>query len=141
MTDFVIEKMEESDREAIREICCDTGNTGKDIRPLIDDENLFADIWTLYYTDYEPQSAFVARVGGKTVGYLTGCLDTRHFNRVFSRKLIPLIIFKAARGHYRLGSKTLIYLKNILSQLLKGKVYPPLHLYPAHLHININIAS
>ena len=61
--------MELRDKAAIRKICCDTGYVGHDIRPYIDDEELFADFWILYYTDFEPQSTFVARVGDRTVGY------------------------------------------------------------------------
>jgi ribosomal protein S18 acetylase RimI-like enzyme len=37
----------------------------------------FADIWTGYYTDREPESLFVATRGSSLVGYLTGCLDSR----------------------------------------------------------------
>jgi len=37
----------------------------------------FADIWTAYYTDEEPESLFVAVQEGEIVGYLAGCVDSR----------------------------------------------------------------
>ncbi len=37
----------------------------------------FAEIWTAYYTDREPESLFVAVRGDRIVGYLTGCVDSR----------------------------------------------------------------
>jgi len=36
----------------------------------------FAEIWTTYYTDQEPESLFVAVSEGCVVGYLTGCVDS-----------------------------------------------------------------
>src|SRR5262245_66222446 len=36
----------------------------------------FADIWTGYYTDREPESALVAADGEAVVGYLLGCVES-----------------------------------------------------------------
>ncbi len=88
--------MELRDKAAIRKICCDTGYVGHDIRPYIDDEELFADFWILYYTDFEPQSTFVARVGDRTVGYLCGCLNTHRYNRTLAVRIIPAFF----SGHF-----------------------------------------
>lgn len=137
MEEIAITKMEPRDRAAIRSICCDTGYAGLDIRPYFDDPELFADIFTLYYTDFEPQSAFVARVGGRTVGYLCGCLSTRRYRRLFAARIIPGLFFKALSRGYRLGEKTGRYIRNMLSGLSRAGARPPLALYPAHLHINV----
>ncbi|MFY9114207.1 MAG: GNAT family N-acetyltransferase [Dethiobacteria bacterium] len=138
MEDFYITNMELRDKAAIRKICCDTGYVGHDIRPYIDDEELFADFWILYYTDFEPQSTFVARVGDRTVGYLCGCLNTHRYNRTLAVRIIPRLLFRALRGHYRIGKKTKKYIRDMFSGLSPGNIYPPLKLYPAHLHINID---
>ncbi len=137
MDNFIIDKIQPRDREGIRGICCDTGYAGEDISPYVDDLAMFADFWTMYYTDYEAYSGFVARVGGETVGYLNGCLDSHFYNRIMATKILPLILKKCLRREYRLGKKTVLYVKGMLVELKKGNVYPPLDRYPAHLHINI----
>lgn len=65
-----------SDRDAIRRICFDTGFMGGSASFYWRDFPSFADIWTSYYTDQEPESTFVAEREGRVVGYLTGCVDT-----------------------------------------------------------------
>jgi ribosomal protein S18 acetylase RimI-like enzyme len=40
------------------------------------DAESFADMFTGYYTDREPGSAFVVEVDGEVEGYLLGCLDS-----------------------------------------------------------------
>src|SRR5438093_10343918 len=40
------------------------------------DEVSFANIWTGYYTDVEPESAFVLDDGTSVLGYLLGCVDS-----------------------------------------------------------------
>ncbi|NLI70525.1 MAG: GNAT family N-acetyltransferase [Firmicutes bacterium] len=138
MINYQIAGMEPRDRSAIRKICCDTGYVGQDIRPYIDDEELFADFWTLYYTDFEPQSTFVARVGDLTIGYLNGCLNTQRYNRTLAVRIIPRLLFGAARKQYHIGKKTKKYIRDMFSGISAGNPYPPLGLYPAHLHINID---
>ncbi len=132
-----VRKMKPGDKESIRQICCETGFGGKHIEVVFSDEAMFADMVTLYYTDYEPQSAFVARFEGETVGYLTGCLDTRSYNRVMKSKIVPRILLNVIRRQYCLNKKNRRYLKEVISHLLKGKTNLPLENYPAHLHINI----
>ena len=48
-----------SDRQAIRSICCDTGFMGNPIDPVYIDREAFADFFTRYYTDFEPENALV----------------------------------------------------------------------------------
>ena len=40
------------------------------------DRASFADMFTGYYTDREPESAFVVEVRGEVAGYLLGCVDS-----------------------------------------------------------------
>src|SRR4051812_15889577 len=56
---FLIRGYRESDREAVRTLCCDTGFLGDPIDPVYEDRELFADFLTTYYTDHEPESCFL----------------------------------------------------------------------------------
>lgn len=134
----VIRKMRPEDRRRIREICCQTGFGGESIEPIFDDPELFADLWSSYYTDFEPESAFVAEHIGEVVGYLLGCLDTRRYNRILFGRLAPRLLGRTLTGRYHIGEKTRAYFRSLIAQLLRGEVVnPPLKEYPAHLHINI----
>lgn len=64
------------DRQAVREICYATGFVGDSAQWWWRDFESFADMWTKYYTDREPESAFVIDMGGVVTGYLTGCYDS-----------------------------------------------------------------
>jgi hypothetical protein len=45
---FVIRSYRASDREAVRELCCETGFLGEPIDPVYEDRQLFADFLTTY---------------------------------------------------------------------------------------------
>src|SRR5882672_11058012 len=69
---FLIRGYRGSDREAVRQLCCQTGFLGEPIDPVFQDNELFADFLTTYYTDHEPESSFVLEVDGEIRGYLLG---------------------------------------------------------------------
>lgn len=69
---FEIRKFRREDRARVRELCCATGFLGNPIDPVFEDRELFADYLTAYYTDWEPESAFVLLVNGDIRGYLLG---------------------------------------------------------------------
>jgi hypothetical protein len=69
---FTIRSYRPSDREAVRQLCCQTGFLGSPIDPVYEDRQLFADFLTTYYTDWEPESSFVVESGGQICGYLLG---------------------------------------------------------------------
>jgi ribosomal protein S18 acetylase RimI-like enzyme len=70
--DPIIRPYEQRDRAAIRRLCCETGFLGKPIDPAFEDRELFADYLTSYYTDVEPEAAFVIEQDGEVKGYLLG---------------------------------------------------------------------
>jgi GNAT superfamily N-acetyltransferase len=70
--DLSIRKYQASDRDVVRRLCCDTGFLGNPIDPVFEDRELFANFLTGYYTDWEPESAFVLEVNGEVKGYLLG---------------------------------------------------------------------
>ncbi len=78
-----IRKYRDSDREAVRRICCDTGFLGGPIDAIYQDRELFADLITGPYLDNEPDWALVAEIDGRVVGYLLGSVS-----KYFHLKLI-----------------------------------------------------
>ena len=137
-TAILIRKMEPGDREAVRQICWETGYGGDSIAPYFDDPALFADFFCSYYTDIAPGASFVAEDDGSVIGYLFGCPDTRRYSRVFYCKIIPALLGRALLGRYRIGRKTRRYIRQVIGPFFRGAYKtPPLDLYPAHLHINI----
>jgi GNAT superfamily N-acetyltransferase len=125
-----------SDREAIRRICCETGFQGNPVDPLFDDRDVFADFFTRYYTDWEPESAFVADVDGRVAGYLTCCL--RYHYHAFAEKwiilsVVPKVIWRWATGQYNQQSKS--FLKWCIFQ--GSRQTPAAPKRAAHFHFNL----
>jgi len=135
----VIRPYEPRDREAVREICCDTADGGGPVEAFFPDREVFADVLTRYYTDYEPQSTWVAERDGQVLGYLTGCLDTRRFLRVMGWRLVPLALARALVRGTLWHPQVLKLLGTNLGSWLKGGFRREVSLrsYPAHLHINL----
>jgi GNAT superfamily N-acetyltransferase len=137
--EVVIRPYEPRDREAVREICCDTADGGEPMESFFPDREVFADLLTRYHTDYEPQSTWVAEQDGRVIGYLTGCLDTRRFLRVMAWRLVPLAFFKALERGTFWHPQIVKLLSANLSGWLNGgfRCEVSLWSYPAHLHINL----
>ena len=70
--DLQVRNYQAADREAVRQLCCDTGFLGNPIDPVLEDRELFANFLTGYYLKHEPDSAFVITSHGKIKGYLLG---------------------------------------------------------------------
>ena len=130
---------EPRDREAIRQICCDTADGGEPVEAFFPDREVFADLLTLYYTDYEPSSTWVAERDGQVIGYLTGCLDTRRFLRVMAWRLVPRTFLKALVRGTLWHPQVVTLLSANLGGWLRGGFRREVSLwsYPAHLHVNL----
>ena len=126
-----------SDRGAIRHICCETGFMGKPVDPLYSDRRAFADFFTGYYTDYEPQHCLVAENGdGEVVGYILMAADHRKYPLlqawIVARNL-PFILWNVVTGRY--GRSDFTFLGWLLRRA--GKETPDAPKKAAHFHINI----
>ncbi len=139
MSEPVIRPYHSSDREQVRRICYLTGYLGDPADWFWRDQESFADMFSGYYTDLEPESALVVEVGGEVSGYLLGCVDSR-------RAWNPGVV--AARHALRRGlafrpSTARIYWRSItdlVHDLLSGQgTLAPFEdeRYPAHLHIDL----
>ncbi|MFH1173251.1 MAG: hypothetical protein V1692_01855, partial [bacterium] len=128
-----------SDRSSVRKICADAADLGEPVENFFSDREIFADLLTGYYTDYEPQALWVAESDAAVVGYLSGCLDNFRYARVMFGKIIPGVFMRAAlRGVFWRKDVWYILIALFKSYLIGGfnrKRY--LDLYPAHLHINL----
>jgi ribosomal protein S18 acetylase RimI-like enzyme len=75
--DLVVRPYEADDRARVRHVCFETGYLGDPVAWLWRDSESFADMFSGYYTDEEPESAFVVEVDGVVSGYLLGAVDAR----------------------------------------------------------------
>ncbi|MBO6719080.1 MAG: hypothetical protein JJ913_14075 [Rhizobiaceae bacterium] len=136
----IIRAYRPADRDAVRDICRKTAYRNRGSDSVFEDGELFADYWTRYYTDFEPESCLVVEEDGAVIGYLVGCTDAARHERVMARRIVPGIL---ARAFWRLA--TFRYRKSTTRRMLYWLVtrgwreQPELSLenYPAHYHCNI----
>ncbi|MCX5687341.1 MAG: GNAT family N-acetyltransferase [Candidatus Omnitrophica bacterium] len=139
MEDIVIRKYKRKDRQVVRDIAWETAFMGKPASVFFSDREIFSDFLTLYFTDYEPESCFVAESKGNVVGYLIGAEDEAKLKKIFIFKIIPMLFIKAITRGVLLKKKDSEYLKNCFNGFLNGEFRSPdfSEDYPAILHINI----
>jgi GNAT superfamily N-acetyltransferase len=129
-----------------RAICVATGAAGRPITATR--APFFGEFWVGPYQKLLPQWTYVAEEQGRIVGYLTGCPDTRAFERK-RRWLFALPLFaKTVLRAYPPTGDTRRFLRRALgvepepnalfSRELKARL---LHEYPAHLHVNLEDSS
>ena len=126
-----------TDRDAIYDVCLRTGDAGDDATALVDDHELFGDVWVGAYLALRPALAFVAESGAGVDGYIVGTEDTAEFAAECEVRWWP-----ARRARYPDPPDD-----GVLSpdQVLHRHVHhppspPPLDVlveYPAHLHVDL----
>jgi ribosomal protein S18 acetylase RimI-like enzyme len=136
----LIRKYKKEDKKSVRRIACDTSFMGEPCEIFFKGRDFLADILTLYFTDYEPESCFIAEFDNNVIGYLTGCKNTKRFAGIFILKIIPKLIIKFIFEGIIFNKKNIIYFFNLFKSLLKGELRGPnlSKSYPALLHINID---
>jgi hypothetical protein len=123
------------DREAVRDICCETGFLGKAVDEVFSDRELFADFLTGYYLEEEPDLAVVLEWEGVVQGYILGC---RHPGRKtcyeFRKALIrvPKLLWRYLTS-YPAHSRR--YVEWLLSRGWREVPQTPEKM--AHMHINL----
>jgi ribosomal protein S18 acetylase RimI-like enzyme len=100
-------------------------------------EASWADIWTSYYTDREPESLSVATLDGRIVGYLAGCRDTATMSPT-SEELIAAAIRKD-RLIVRRGTAAFLFRAMLDAIRDRGRASGDFvdERWPAHLHIDL----
>jgi ribosomal protein S18 acetylase RimI-like enzyme len=125
------------DRAAVRDISYRTGFMGESAESFWGHKESWADLWTSYYTDREPQSLYVATMDDTVVGYLAGCMDTAAMTPSTDEIMQAMI-----RKHwllFRPGTARFLY-RGMLDtirdrQRASGEFIDPR--WPAHLHIDL----
>jgi GNAT superfamily N-acetyltransferase len=131
-----------ADWEAIRSLCCRTGDAGDPIDPAR--WPLFADLWIGPYQRLVPEWTYVAEVDGRVIGYLTGCPDTVAFRRARRFRVTLPLLCRIAAGRYAWNSdaRRMVRLALRLHRGVESRLAPGLsagltETHPAHLHMNV----
>lgn len=141
MSGVIIRPYEARDRAAVRRICFLTGLAGDPVGGQWADAESFADMFTGYYTDREPESALVAEVDGVVAGYLLGCRDSTSAwspAAVAARHVLRRgIAFRPGTGRYVWRAA-----RDLVGDRIRRGTRPedldfrdPA--YPAHLHVDL----
>ena len=143
VNNIVIRKFRGTDRQAIRRIACETSLVKEVGEGLFSNDEILTDALTSYYTDYEPDSCFVATDSGKVIGYVIGSKDVAVMNRTFRKRIVPRFLAKSPGKGIFLDRGNLRFLLNCVSSYFKGEFNIPDFTgeYPATLHINIDKGS
>lgn len=136
--DVVLRPYAAADRAVIRRICFDTGYMGEPEWQWRDPES-YADLFTSYYTDAEPQSALVAERNGVVEGYLLGCVDS---TKAWSEASIFLRLMR--KRWIALRPSTAGFVWRSFADVVNDGFHrrlPPASVHderwPAHLHIDL----
>jgi ribosomal protein S18 acetylase RimI-like enzyme len=139
--DLVFRPYAPADRARVRDICFETGYMGEPVAWQWPDAESWADMFTGYYTDHEPESALVVERDGVVAGYLLGCLDSsRAWNpaAVAGRHIVRRgIAFR--RGTRRVIARTFTDGASDLvhRRLDRHELEFSDPRYPAHVHIDL----
>ncbi len=134
-----IRKYKASDRAAVRQLVYRTALLGKSAALFFRGEEVIADALSVYFTDYEPGSAFVAESRGQVIGYLIGAKNKAVAESIFNRRIfLPLLIKAVFKGTF-LNLNNLKFISACLVDFLKNGIKTPdfSHDYPATFHMNL----
>jgi len=131
---FAIRSYRPSDREAVRQLCCQTGFLGTPIDPVYEDRQLFADFLTTYYTDWEPESSFVVEIDGKIRGYLLGSRKPL-LNQLYSFWQNVSLFVKALTRYFRYHANSRRFIRWTLVHGWREVPAAPRRV--PHFHINL----
>ncbi len=139
-TGITVRSFQPADREAVRGISTATAFLGRSYADFVTDADVLADALTLYFTDYEPSSCFVAVQDRQVCGYLTGTTNAGGMEKVMRRRIIPGLIEKVIRRGLLLENGNRQFVWQIIKSGFKGEFFAPdfSRTYPALLHINID---
>lgn len=136
---FNIRKFEPKDKAAIRQISHNTALMGESAALFFDGREIISDALTLYFTDYEPESCFVAVANGVVVGFILGAKSKIVSEKILKHKIGPDLLWKSIKSGTWLKKKNIIFVVSCLWEVIKGGFGEPSfdQEYPATLHINI----
>ncbi|MET0459413.1 MAG: GNAT family N-acetyltransferase [Ilumatobacteraceae bacterium] len=132
-----IRRARPSDRDAIYDVCLRTGDAGGDASGIVDDRDLFGDVWVGAYLALRPDLVFVAEDRVGVAGYIVGTDDTAGFAATCEAQWWPPL--RARYGDAPDGGEL------TPTEVLRRHVHHPppapppdvLVDHPAHLHVNL----
>ncbi len=133
-----IRKFKVQDRKAVRDIAWETAFIGESAEVFFWGKEVLADFLTLYFTDYEPDSCFVAESQFQVVGYLIGSRDSLRLAGIFKNKILFKLLAKFIFSGTLFRWKNLRLISGFFLSFLKGEfntIETDIS-YPAILHIN-----
>lgn len=123
------------DEPALAEVCLRTADAGADATGLLDDDELWAEVFVLPYVARHPEFASVVEADdGRVVGYIVGAPDTRAFEAWFRDHWWPR--FAARWPEPGVGSTRQDGVLRYAYARAPG-AEPYGDVYPAHLHIDL----
>lgn len=139
--DYRIRLFRRSDRPAVRQICVACCWMGDYVRQRIPDDWIWAEYWTRYFTDREPEHVWmVERAGdGAVVGYLTGTADRARADR-YAPLLLPGIVRRVVRKRLLRNPASRAAMFGMAKSILRGEMALPARVvrqYPATFHFNL----
>jgi ribosomal protein S18 acetylase RimI-like enzyme len=134
--ELTVRPYRQADRDAVRLIAYRTGYIGDSADHYWRDFSSFADIWTAYYTDHEPESVFVAEGKTGVAGYLVGCVASSRAPSpaaALTRQVIRRLLF--------IRPGTAGFLWRSVWDSVRHRDVPTGELddprWPSHLHMNL----
>lgn len=128
------------DEPALAEVCLKTADAGADATGLLDDDDLWAEIFVLPYAARHPEFAFVVEADdGRVVGYIVGAPDSAAFEEWFATEWWPS---HAQRWPKPQGDPVPVSVSRQdglvrYAHARRGGAQPFGDDYPAHLHIDL----
>ncbi|MEJ2092323.1 MAG: hypothetical protein P8X65_09045 [Syntrophobacterales bacterium] len=132
-----VRQYRDDDREEVRRVCCETGFLGCPIDPIYQDRELFADLFTKPYLDYEPECTLVVESEGRIAGYLTGsvCPSFQRTLMLSGFQTACKMVGRLLAGKYSDHPRSEQFVRWLLR---KGLMEQPKHPENAgHLHMNL----
>ncbi|MGK3951279.1 GNAT family N-acetyltransferase [Microbacterium sp. I2] len=124
------------DEPALAEVCLRTADAGADASGVLDDDDLWAEIFVLPYVERHPDFAFVVEAEhGRVVGYIVSAPDTAAFEAWFETQWWPRHAARwpepGADDSRQAGILRYAYGRR------GAQAQPFGEEYPAHLHIDL----
>ena len=137
--DIIIRPFSSGDRASLRRIAYETSFLGYPEK-FLNESDLIMDVLTLYFTDYEPESCFVALWDNKVVGYVIGVKNSQGIKKNLGRTVVWPLIAKILKQGIVFKMSFLRLCWHSLLSFCKGEFHylDVSSEYPALLHINLD---